>query len=453
MNIINEGVFQLSQSRWWVFGIIVLSISVLIGCGNEEASQRESSEPAKEEASDEELTFAKDAAGMLHEGPGKLAGDKYSEERLKEELEKFPDDLEAKEAYARLVKLLAEDYEPVLEKINAFDTNPFYVKQGPGDLEAPDAPQEKLRVVMLLDASGSMAGTVEDGRKMDVAKAAINRFAASLPPQAEVSLRVYGHEGSNQKKDKERSCRSTESVYPFSPYQEADFQKSLDQFQPTGWTPIARAMKAAQKDLEKGGKNTKNLIYVVSDGEETCGGDPVKVAKQMHESDVEAVVNIIGFDLQDQAQQELKKAAEAGGGEYHGADSEADLRQYLDEQNRKLRIAWMDWGIENREDIRHQYVNKHDELGKIAGTNGELYELINAEKKRMLKAHTLLAKMGKVTGDQRDELYSGIVDRGDELLEFQKDKFESLERLLKINRNAFINQIEDKVKQKGDEYQ
>lgn len=443
----------MSQSRWWVFGIIVLSISVLIGCGNEEASQRESSEPAKEEASDEELTFAKDAAGMLHEGPGKLAGDKYSEERLKEELEKFPDDLEAKEAYARLVKLLAEDYEPVLEKINAFDTNPFYVKQGPGDLEAPDAPQEKLRVVMLLDASGSMAGTVEDGRKMDVAKAAINRFAASLPPQAEVSLRVYGHEGSNQDKDKERSCRSTESVYPFSPYQEADFQKSLDQFQPTGWTPIARAMKAAQKDLEKGGKNTKNLIYVVSDGEETCGGDPVKVAKQMHESDVEAVVNIIGFDLQDQAQQELKKAAEAGGGEYHGADSAADLRKYLDEQKRELRWAWQGWESENVVSIFDQYDKQREKLKKLSDTGGVFYDLIHQEHSRMQKAEEALLKLNKVSMDEKLKLHKGINGRRDELRAFQKSNYKSLWAQLKENEKEMKKFIRQKGQEKEEEYQ
>ena len=41
---------------------------------------------------------ATDVEGMLREGPGKYAGDKYDEEKVKAELDKLPDNLTADEA-------------------------------------------------------------------------------------------------------------------------------------------------------------------------------------------------------------------------------------------------------------------------------------------------------------------------------------------------------------------
>ncbi len=86
-------------------------------------------------------------------------------------------------------------------------------------------------------------------------------------------------------------------------------------------------MKEAKKDLEEQQEeNTENVMYIVSDGKKACGGDPVKVAKELNQSDIKAVVNIIGFDVDDQGQRALKAAAKAGGGrEYFSARDEEDL--------------------------------------------------------------------------------------------------------------------------------
>ena len=84
----------------------------------------------------------------------------------------------------------------------------------------------------------------------------------------------------------------------------------------------------------------ENIVYVVSDGIETCGGDPVKAAKDLHESDIQAVVNIIGFDVDNEGQRALKKVAEAGGGKYATVNTGEDLREHLEEEYRSLREAW-----------------------------------------------------------------------------------------------------------------
>ncbi|MBA4603017.1 hypothetical protein H2C83_11955, partial [Thermoactinomyces sp. AMNI-1] len=165
--------------------------------------------------------YATKVEEMLTEGPGVFAGGNYDQEKLEAELMKLPSNLTGEKAYQYLVHYLAEDYEPYVKKLDQFDTT-YEAGAGPEGTvnQPPEAQQKKTNVVVLLDASGSMVGRVDGYTKMTLAKNAILRFAGSLPEQAHVSLRVYGHEGSNQKKDKEVSCKSTEQVYPLTPFKQ-----------------------------------------------------------------------------------------------------------------------------------------------------------------------------------------------------------------------------------------
>ena len=89
----------------------------------------------------------------------------------------------------------------------------------------------------------------------------------------------------------------------------------------------------------------ENIIYVVSDGIETCGGDPVKAAKELHQSEIQAIVNIIGFDVDNAGQRALKKVAEAGGGKYTTVNTGEDLRKHLEEEYERLLMSGTIGGI------------------------------------------------------------------------------------------------------------
>ena len=192
---------------------------------------------------------------------------------------------------------------------------------------------------------------------MDLAKEAIRQFVAELPEEANVSLRVYGHTGSNSKKDKSVSCKGNEIVYPMGPYEAASFQQSLNKIKPTGWTPLAAAIASAKKDLEQTkGEGVRNIVYVVSDGEETCGGDPAQAAKGLHNSDIRPLVNIIGFDVDDVGQRQLKKVAEAAGGHYKSINSKNDLQKYLEAERERLNLEWSRWGTKSWLEATSQWV-------------------------------------------------------------------------------------------------
>ncbi|WP_144705023.1 hypothetical protein [Fictibacillus phosphorivorans] len=142
--------------------------------------------------------------------------------------------------WANMVALYHEDYpspDKVLEDIKV---------QSFGNPELEDERyhfKENLNVEIILDASGSMGGKIGNKTKMDLAKESIKDFASNLPEDANVALRVYGHNGSGSDGDKVLSCGSSELVYSMQKYNNESFSASLDKFQPAGWTPIALALK------------------------------------------------------------------------------------------------------------------------------------------------------------------------------------------------------------------
>ena len=293
--------------------------------------------------------------------PASMRGTNTDWVKVKEELDGIPKDATGSQILKKLYELAAEDYTPYFEFYETFDPSNIDVSPGPGGLKSLKLPEQKsVNIMILVDSSGSMAGKVDGGMKMDLAKNAVREFAEQMPEGANVSLVAYGHKGSNQSKDKAISCKGIEEVYPLGAYDEGQFNRALGKFKPVGYTPLADSLKYAQKKLSNQ-KNAENIVYVVSDGIETCGGDPVKAAKELNRSSIKAVVNIIGFDLNDEGQRQLKAVADAGGGKYSSVDSKVELNKYFEEERRRLYNAWSAWAREhynNAADVARKKINE-----------------------------------------------------------------------------------------------
>ncbi|MEI5907454.1 VWA domain-containing protein [Bacillus spongiae] len=211
--------------------------------------------------------------------------------------------------------------------------------------------KENLNVEVILDASGSMAQDVGGKTKMEAAKEEILKFVEGLPEGAKVGLRVYGHKGSNADSAKELSCKSSEIVYPINIYETSKFQTALDQVNPTGWTPITLALNEAKKDLSKyDGKNNTNIVYLVSDGIETCDQDPLVAAKELYNSNVSPIINVIGFNVNAEGQQQLKEIAESTEGIYQNVKDQTELKSELDKIN-EIAKAWDEWKEKGEQSI------------------------------------------------------------------------------------------------------
>ncbi|MGG0051203.1 vWA domain-containing protein [Bacillus atrophaeus] len=196
------------------------------------------------------------------------------------------------------------------------------------------AAKPDTNVAVLLDASGSMAKRIDGVSKFNLAKKEIFQFAKSLPTDSQVKMSVFGSEGNNKNSGKVQSCEAIRNVYGFQGFDEQSFRNSLNTIGPTGWTPIAKALNEAKSSFDQLDKKGENVVYLLTDGEETCGGNPIKTAKELHKHNI--TVNVIGFDFKEGYKGQLNAIAKVGGGEYFPASNQSDIKQIFKAESIKL---------------------------------------------------------------------------------------------------------------------
>ncbi|MFT4039499.1 MAG: VWA domain-containing protein [Thermomicrobiales bacterium] len=187
-----------------------------------------------------------------------------------------------------------------------------------------------VNIELILDVSGSMAEPLGEGAgqtRMAAARSALREVISGMPDDAplNVGLRLYGHVGSNAETDRARSCRTTELVAPLTGIDRTALLARIDGATPTGWTPLARALQDAAADFAPG-ERSANAIIMVTDGEDTCGGDPCAVAAALHAADVAVTTHVVGLALTSDQQAAVRCIAEEGGGQLFTAGNADSLR-------------------------------------------------------------------------------------------------------------------------------
>src|SRR5699024_858260 len=151
-------------------------------------------------------------------------------------------------------------------------------------------------------------------------------------------------------------------------YDSQKFDKALNSFDAKGWTPIAESLSLVRDDLVDvtDDDETKNIIYLISDGIETCDGDPVDVVSDIKKDIDNVTINIIGFDVDDAADQLLKDIADAGDGQYNAAQNEAQLGEAIEDQwHHKIdKTKLIMWSAGQTIDIQNRAINLYDEFDK-----------------------------------------------------------------------------------------
>ncbi|MFC4558262.1 VWA domain-containing protein [Virgibacillus kekensis] len=453
--------------------MVFLICGVLAACGSEkEASgedqkpkDKESAETAEQveetisqtetESPEEDFKVATTLKEIIEQDGGKYSGNAYNEAVVHRALdEKSFQDKDSFQVYAHLLNLMSESkqYKQYYDFVEAF--NPHIetaLSETPGGMELDNGQKVNgtANIAILLDSSGSMAQKVGGRTKMEQAKEAINSFVASMPESANVSLRIYGHKGSNADSDKKISCDSSEVVYDLQPYNQQKFEKALGQFEPTGWTPIAKSITETKKLFEDTGNSGQNIIYIVSDGVETCDGDPVAAAKNLHDSNIKAVVNIIGFDVDSNGQEQLLKVAEAGGGVFETVNSEEDFREVWEEERVRLYNEWSSWNAENYNDVSGEQTDKMNEL---YGERTDFMNLTYDEEGNLKDAVYYLEDKEQIGDEVRNEVISMIDQRQEILAAFEEEFNRLLETVEKEGDRLKeqINERGDKMKEKYD---
>ena len=190
-----------------------------------------------------------------------------------------------------------------------------------------------VNTVLVFDASGSMAVQANGGKRIDIAKNAVADYVNKLGDNVNLSVVAYGHKGNNTQAGKEVSCKGIEEIYYMGPINKNVVTSKVNALYPNGWTPITDSLKKAEEILNRSATAGKKYIVLLSDGEETCGGDPVAYAKKLCSEGI--IVDVVGLDVNGAVESQLKNIA-LSCGEYYSVGSAADFSAVIDNMGVKV---------------------------------------------------------------------------------------------------------------------
>jgi Mg-chelatase subunit ChlD len=193
---------------------------------------------------------------------------------------------------------------------------------------AAEAEQTQSNVAFILDGSGSMGESLPGSgqTKLAVAKEVMAELIRQIPAELNGTLWIYAHRYPPE--PKAESCEDIEQVFALGPVDAGAYVDAIQGIRANGWTPIADSIVAAAGGLLPGDFNS---IILVSDGEETCGGNPCAVAEALKGSEVELTVHVVGYAVDDATREQLECIARVSGGSYHDAKDAEGLLQALKE--------------------------------------------------------------------------------------------------------------------------
>jgi Mg-chelatase subunit ChlD len=203
-------------------------------------------------------------------------------------------------------------------------------------------PDRVVNLELILDASGSMAEEIEpDVARIDAAKSVLDEVIDSLPqsPNVNVGFRVYGHQGSNTEAGRALSCRSTELKVPIQGVDIDALRAEVEAYEPVGWTPLALSLSSSADDFPLAADGIVNAVVLVTDGLETCGGDPCVASSQIKNGPSGITTHVIGFALAPEEQSNLQCIVDASGGLLLGAGNATELSAALFEVLQELEVV------------------------------------------------------------------------------------------------------------------
>jgi hypothetical protein len=206
-----------------------------------------------------------------------------------------------------------------------------------------------VNVELILDSSGSMAEVDATGQsRIDAAKQVLNSVIDQLPERegVNVGFRVYGHEGNNTEAGKAQSCASTELKVPVEGVDKDALRAQVGTYQPVGWTPIALSLRESDKDFPAAAPNVVNAVVLVTDGLETCGGDPCSASRALKNGDSAITTHVIGFALAEEEQANLQCIVDESGGLLLGAGNAEELSAALFQVLEELDVVVMNGFLE-----------------------------------------------------------------------------------------------------------
>ncbi len=182
-------------------------------------------------------------------------------------------------------------------------------------------------IEIIVDASGSMYSKVPGTGKTryQIAQDALMSLIVSntIAPESYVAVRTYG-------RNKGGDCKDLELAQPLKRFKGDALAGVVVGIKPAvgGMTPLGASLQAAAGDLQAAEGST--VLILVTDGLESCNGDPVAAAASFVKDSPQRKVHVIGFAIDDPAaSNNLRQIATTGHGLYFDAGNTAQLTEAL----------------------------------------------------------------------------------------------------------------------------
>jgi Ca-activated chloride channel family protein len=181
---------------------------------------------------------------------------------------------------------------------------------------AGESAGQSSNTLFILDASGSMWGQIKGKPKITIAKEVMAKLVPELPDNARIGLIAYGHR-------RKGDCNDVETLVKLAANDKQAVLKAVKGLNAKGKTPLTRSVNQAI-DMLRSEENASTVV-LISDGIESCGGDPCAAVKAAKASGVNFILHTVGFGLRKKEGAQLQCMAKAGGGEYFQANNAEEL--------------------------------------------------------------------------------------------------------------------------------
>jgi len=181
----------------------------------------------------------------------------------------------------------------------------------------------KTRILFLLDCSGSMLTTFDNSNRMAVAKRVMYSIIDSLEnyPEVEYGLRLFGSESPLTSND----CKDSKLEVPIKTKNRDIVKQKIEAINPKGITPIAYSLLQSADDFPYTTSEKRNILILITDGIESCKGDPCAVSLKMQKQGLILKPFIIGLG----STPEFEKAFSCMG-KYYDATNEKSFKKILE---------------------------------------------------------------------------------------------------------------------------
>ncbi len=213
-----------------------------------------------------------------------------------------------------------------------------------------------MTVHFILDGSGSMWGRIDGVEKIVIAKSTLIDLVQRLPEHVSVGLTAYGHR-------KKGDCSDIETLIRPEKNDRGVMVRHIVDILPRGKTPLSKSIDFVAQQLDT---STQSIIVLVTDGKETCTGNPCDLVKALKESGARFVMHVVGFDVTAEEKEQLACIAAAGGGQYYQARDALALESAF----KKVEETWRDMSESNKPGIL-----------LVTGSGTDLYEVYQKDGK------------------------------------------------------------------------